>query len=233
MNLICNMCSKITLLKLPLYKANELTHCGLITHYGHTDLGQDWLRLWLVAWRHLAITWTSVDFSKVQWNSVEGNLTRYSSPITKISLKITCLKFYSNLPGANELKVYALCPSLLYSLHYWQTGLCYNGTWHIPAPMQTWPPSSTVKNTTHQNYGLVSLISKLWYFLLFSTIKTFISPNLKPITWLQLYCAILSHLKKHNIVKKKDMISIISSQLQWKWHGFSWNNQHCVCQWTW
>ena len=43
-------------------------------------------------------------FSKVQWHSVEGNLTRDSSPsITKISLKITCLKFYSNLPGANEV----------------------------------------------------------------------------------------------------------------------------------
>ena len=42
--------------------------------------------------------------SKVQWHSSEHNCTRdTSAPITKISLKITSLKFHLNLPGANEL----------------------------------------------------------------------------------------------------------------------------------
>ena len=39
-----------------------LTHCGLVTPYGTSDLVQHWFRLWLVAWRHQAITWTNVDF---------------------------------------------------------------------------------------------------------------------------------------------------------------------------
>ena len=42
--------------------------------------------------------------NKVLWLSCEGNFTRDAS-ITKICLKITCLKFHSNFPGANELMV--------------------------------------------------------------------------------------------------------------------------------
>ena len=42
---------------------NELTHCSLVTPYGDRDMGQHWLRQWLVAWRHQAITWTNVDLS--------------------------------------------------------------------------------------------------------------------------------------------------------------------------
>ena len=36
----------------------QLTHCGLVKTYGNIDLAQNWLRYWLVAWRHQAITWT-------------------------------------------------------------------------------------------------------------------------------------------------------------------------------
>ena len=42
-----------------------LTHCGLVTQHGVMDLGQHWLRYWLVAWWHQAITWTNVDLSSV------------------------------------------------------------------------------------------------------------------------------------------------------------------------
>ena len=42
---------------------NVLTHCGLMTPYGDRDLGQHWLRQWLVAWWHQAISWTNVDWS--------------------------------------------------------------------------------------------------------------------------------------------------------------------------
>ena len=83
-----------------------LTHYGLVTPYGDTDLGQHWLRLWLVAWRHQAITWTNVDLSSVKSSDIHRNtiaLEISQPPITKISLKMTYLKFCLNLPGANEL----------------------------------------------------------------------------------------------------------------------------------
>ena len=47
-----------------------LTHCGLVTPYGDMELGQHWLRQWLVAWRHQAITWTNVDWSSVKSNDI-------------------------------------------------------------------------------------------------------------------------------------------------------------------
>ena len=34
---------------------NELTHCSLEMPYVDTDLGQHWIRYWLVAWQHQAI----------------------------------------------------------------------------------------------------------------------------------------------------------------------------------
>ena len=84
-----------------------LTHWGLVTAYGDNDLGEHWLRYWLVAWRHQAITWTNVDLSSV-WSS-GIHLRSISSeipqpPFTKVSLKITYLKLNWNLPGANELR---------------------------------------------------------------------------------------------------------------------------------
>ena len=84
----------------------KLTHCGLVTPYDDIDLGQHWLRLWLGAWRHQAITWTSVDLSSVKSSDIHLNTIAQEipqPPITKISLKMTCLRFHLNLPGANEL----------------------------------------------------------------------------------------------------------------------------------
>ena len=49
-------------LHMHLLRANELTHWPLVTPYGDKDLGQLWLRQWLVAWWHQAITWTNVDY---------------------------------------------------------------------------------------------------------------------------------------------------------------------------
>ena len=67
---------------------------------------QHWLRQWLVAWRHQAITWTNVDWSSVKSSdihirAISKEMTQPS--ITKICLKITCLKCHSNFPGVNEL----------------------------------------------------------------------------------------------------------------------------------
>ena len=87
-------------------RSNELTHCGLVTPHDDRDLGQHWLRLWLVAWRHQAITWTNADLSSVRSSDIHLRTISQGIPrptITKISFKIIYLKLHSNLPGTNEL----------------------------------------------------------------------------------------------------------------------------------
>ena len=77
-----------------------------MTPYGDGDLGQHWLRYWLVAWRHHAITWTNVDLPPVRSIGIDLStiLQEILQPsIIKISWKITFLKFLWNLPGADEL----------------------------------------------------------------------------------------------------------------------------------
>ena len=88
------------------------THCGLWTPYGDRYLGQHWLREWLVARRHQAITWTNVDLSSVRSCSIHRKALSWEDlkiAINKTRLKITFLESYSDLPGANELT---------YELHY-------------------------------------------------------------------------------------------------------------------
>ena len=78
-----------------------LTHCGLVMPYG--DIDQHWLR-------HQAITWTNVDFSSVMSHDIHLREISQEIPrpsIIEMSLKMTCLKWYSNLPGANELTRWA------------------------------------------------------------------------------------------------------------------------------
>ena len=85
---------------------NVLTHWGIVTPYGDIELGQHWLRLWLDAWQHQAITWTNVDLSSVRSTQIFLGIIseKISQPlIPEISLKIICLNFHSKLPGANEL----------------------------------------------------------------------------------------------------------------------------------
>ena len=84
----------------------RLTHSGLMTPYGGRDLGQHWFGWWLVAWRHHVITWTNVDLSSLRSSDVHLrpiSLEISQPSVTKISLKIIFLRFYWNLPGANEL----------------------------------------------------------------------------------------------------------------------------------
>ena len=45
------------------YEQNLLIHSGLVMPYGDKDLGNHWLRYWLVAWWLQAITRTNVDLS--------------------------------------------------------------------------------------------------------------------------------------------------------------------------
>ena len=80
-----------------------------MTPYGDRDLGQHWLRQWLVAWWHQAITWTNVDWSSAKSSDIHIRAISLEMPqpsITKICLKITCLRFHSNFPGAYKLSSY-------------------------------------------------------------------------------------------------------------------------------
>ena len=48
----------------------SLTHCGLVKPYGDINLCQHWLKQWLVAWQHQAITWTNVDLSSLRTSGI-------------------------------------------------------------------------------------------------------------------------------------------------------------------
>ena len=90
-----------------------LTHWGLVTPYGNKDLCHHWLRQWLVAWRHQAITWTNVDLSSVRSSDIHLRASSQDIPqpsITEIIWKTKYLKCHSNFPGANELMLLACCP---------------------------------------------------------------------------------------------------------------------------
>ena len=84
-----------------------LTQCGLVTPYGNISMGQHWFRLWLVAWRQQAISWTNIVLSSARSNDV--HLMAISKQITlpsidNIPLKINNLRCHSNLPGTKDSK---------------------------------------------------------------------------------------------------------------------------------
>ena len=59
-----------------------------------------------IVWRNQAITWTNVDWSSAKSSDIHIRAISQQMPqplIIKIHLKITCPKFHSNSPGANEL----------------------------------------------------------------------------------------------------------------------------------
>ena len=71
--------------------------CGLMTTCGAKELGQDWSRWWLVAWRHQANTWTNVDLSLVRFSDIHRRTISQEIPQpsnAEINMKITYLKFH-------------------------------------------------------------------------------------------------------------------------------------------
>ena len=76
--------------------------------YGDIDLGQHWLRWWLVAWQYQAITWTIVDFPLITFCGI--HMGAISQCVLKLlfcimSLKFIVLKLLPQHPGANESKL--------------------------------------------------------------------------------------------------------------------------------
>ena len=91
------------------HNLKHLAHCGLVMPYGNKLLGQLWLRQWLVALQHQAITWRNIESSSVTFNdisliAISWDLTQQS--IITISMKYICLKCPINLSGINELIVH-------------------------------------------------------------------------------------------------------------------------------
>ena len=85
------------------------THCGLGTPYGVRNLGQHWLRYWLIVWQHRAITWTNVDwYQRSQLTFKLGQFHKRCpncQSLKSLGKLHSNLKFHSNFPGANELKI--------------------------------------------------------------------------------------------------------------------------------
>ena len=77
-----------------------------MTPYVDRDLGQLWLRQWLVAWRHQAITWTNVDLSTLRSYAIHPRALSWEDlklHTNKIRMKFEFLKSHPALPGSNEL----------------------------------------------------------------------------------------------------------------------------------
>ena len=85
-----------------------LTHLPLVTQNGDNDLGQHWPRLWLVAWRHQAITCSNVDLRTLAF--IPDQFHRKIEMYTwhKWHLKILFFKIFGCLPGANGLITWLL-----------------------------------------------------------------------------------------------------------------------------
>ena len=70
-------------------------------------------------------TWTNVDWSSVKSSDIHIRAISQEMPqpsIPKISFKITYLKFYSNFPGASELRVWSIIRK---GRHYFKKNFTY------------------------------------------------------------------------------------------------------------
>ena len=75
----------------------------------------------LLPWRHQAITWTNVDLSSVRSSDIHLRVVSQKIPqpsVTKFSFKIAYLKFHSNCPGANELKLITMINTLWHEWYF-------------------------------------------------------------------------------------------------------------------
>ena len=135
-----------------------LTHFGLVTPYGNRSSGSTLAQL---------ITWTNVDWSSVKSSDIHIRTISQEMPqppITKIYFKVTYLKFHSNFPGANELRLKTSFVSLWldnekatsHCLNKNMTQLT-NKNMHVQAPimlvccpLKIWAPANQVSRLSLQ-----------------------------------------------------------------------------------
>ena len=82
---------------------HSLTHWGLATPYGDKNISQHWSRLWPVARRHQAITWSIADLTTLAsfLDQFYGYSTKYTC--LNLHLEIILFKNFLQLPGGNKL----------------------------------------------------------------------------------------------------------------------------------
>ena len=88
------------------YPFPSLINAAIEERYVNRDLGQHWLRKWLVAWRHQAITWTNIDLSSVSSQGINLrtlSLENLNKPIRKTRFIIVSLKSHPDITGTTEL----------------------------------------------------------------------------------------------------------------------------------
>ena len=81
---------------------NSLWPCGTIWQ----DLGQHWLRRWLVTWKHEATTWTNFHLSSIRSHDINLRVLScddLKNPTSKKRMKNEIVKLHLHLPGANNL----------------------------------------------------------------------------------------------------------------------------------
>ena len=112
-----------------------LTRWGLVTPYGDIDLGHHWLRQWLVAWQHQAITWTNVDLSSVKFCGI--HLTMILLVALKVSVHEIISKITATSPRgqwlSNSLRPGDTCALGSWVGHLWfsQSIIDLLSVWHI------------------------------------------------------------------------------------------------------
>ena len=86
---ICQLISSIYIRSIPTATEEHwsrrviIIYCGLLTLHDNIDLSQHWLRLWLVAWRHQAISRKNPHYGLV--TSIWGNLAIGTSSVNHLN----------------------------------------------------------------------------------------------------------------------------------------------------
>ena len=82
-----------------------LSHCALVMQYNDIDLGQHWLRYWLVGWWHQAITWNNVGFPSLRCCIHLRAISQWVAMLLfcVMILKVICFQLLPHSPESNEL----------------------------------------------------------------------------------------------------------------------------------
>ena len=109
-----------------------LTHYGRMTSYDDIDLRKRWLRQWLVAWRHQAITWTNVDLSSVRSSDIRVRAISHNQALNHYQLANHFYKISFKSPGGQWINCTWWSPAWCQMLDGWSCKawtVTYIGAW--------------------------------------------------------------------------------------------------------